>query len=125
MFENKLEGYRQLGLESGYNEESLKEEKKAGQVIKIYKPGLYALSIPLLINNGVIKKPIYYLNGKRFRPRNVLISNQSKKYCFWTGAKEVVKEKGVYSIWIVLNDIVYNGKWGRNNKVEFEKIELK
>ena len=125
LFENKLEGYRQLDLRSGYNLQPLNEEKKAGQVIKIYKSGLYALSIPLLINNGVIKKPIYYLNGKRFRPRRVLVSNHSKRYHFWTGAKEVVKERGVYSISIVLDGIIYNGKWSKNNKVEFEKVELK
>jgi Leucine-rich repeat (LRR) protein len=125
LFENKLEEYRQVNLRSRYSLEPVEVGKNAGQVLKIYKPGLYALSIPLLINNGIVKKPIYYLNGKRFRPRRVLVSNLSKKYHFWTGAKEVVKEKGVYSMSIILNGIIYNGKWGKNNKVEFEKVELK
>ena len=125
VFENKLEKYRRLSLRSGYNLEPIKKEKKASQVIKIYKPGLYALSMPLLINNGSSKKPIYYLNGKRFRPRRVLVSNLSKKYNFWTKGKEIVKENGVYSISIVLDGIAYTGRWGKSNKVKFEKVELK
>ena len=124
-FENKLEDYRQLGLRSGYNLEPLKKEKKASQIIKIYKSGLYALSIPLLINNGSVKTPVYYLNGKRFRPRRVLVSNLSKKYNFWNKGKEIIKEKGVYSISTIIQGIAYKGSWGRSNKVEFEKIRLK
>lgn len=125
LFENKLEGYRKLNLRSGYNLQPLKKEKKARQVIKIYKPGLYALSTPLLINNGRLKKPIYYLNGKRFRPNRVLVSNLSKNYNFWTRGKEIYKEKSAYSISIVLNDMIYKAKWNKNNKVEFKKVEFK
>ena len=124
VFENKLERYRQLDLKSGYYFEPKKENKKNGQVLKIYKPGLYALSIPLLINNGVLKKPIYFLKGKRFYPRRVLVSNISKNYHFWTESKAIIKERGVYEISIVLKGISYSGKWGLSNKVEFEKMEL-
>lgn len=125
VFENQLERYRQLDLRSGYYFEPKEEAEKKGQVLKVYKPGLYALSIPLLINDGVLKKPIYHLNGKRFYPRRVLVSNLSREYHFWTEAKEIIKEKGVYEISVVLKGVRYNGKWGQNNLVEFDKVELK
>lgn len=123
VFENELEKYRQLNLKSGYYFEPKKETPQSGQVLKVYKSGLYSLAIPLLLNNAVNKKPIYYLEGKRFYPRRVLVSNLTKKYHFWTDAKTIVKEKGIYQISIILNGEKFVAKWGVNNKVEFEKVK--
>jgi hypothetical protein len=84
------------------------------------------LAIPLLINKGKLKKPIYYINKKRFHPKTVLVSNISKGYNFWTNAKKAIpKENGAYSVSIVLNGVLYSGSWGIKNKVYFEKVQLK
>ena len=83
------------------------------------------MAIPLLLNKGELKKPVYFINGKRFHPKKVLVSNISKGYNFWSNPKEIPKEKGVYKISAVLDDVLYSGVWGINNKVTFEKVTKK
>lgn len=125
-FEIQLEAYRLHNLRALYSVRHEDKSDDSAELLKIYKPGLYQMAIPLLINNGQAKKPIYYINSKRFHPQRVLVSNLSKKYHFWTNAKEPIpKESGAYQISIVLNGTLYTGKWGNTNKVNFEKSTIK
>ena len=121
-FEAQLEAFRIYNLKSIYTLKN-KENKnyESSQVLKIYKPGLYQMASPLLINSGKNKKPIYYIKGKRFHPKKVLVSNVSKGYHFWSKPNIITKEKGIYKISTVLNGILYSGLWSSNNKVIFEK----
>lgn len=123
LFETSLEQYRQYKVKQQYVVKKDTAKNVSGQKLKIYKPGLYALSIPLLINKGEVKKPIYYIKGKRFKPRRVLVNNKSKGYSYWCNGKGVVKERGVYEISVFVDGEIYKGKWGRNNKVEFKLVE--
>ncbi len=125
-FEVQLEAYRTNNLRALYSISRENKDLESGEILKVFKPGLYQMAIPLLINNGKLRKPIYYINNKRFHPKKVLISNTSKGYHFWTNAKETIpKESGAYVISIVLNGVLYSGSWGINNKVNFEKTKLK
>ncbi len=124
-FEANLEAFRIYNLKALYSVNKQRNKKESTQILKIYKPGLYQMAIPLLINKGEIKKPIYYINGKRFYPQKVLVNNMSKGYKFWSNPKEILKEKGIYKISAVLNDVLYSGIWGINNKVTFEKVKIK
>lgn len=125
-FEVQLESYRTTNLRALYSINRKDKEPESAELLKIYKPGLYQMAIPLLLNKGKLKKPIYYINNKRFHPNKVLVSNKSKGYNFWTNAKEAIpKETGAYCISIVLNGVLYSGSWGIKNKVNFEKVQLK
>lgn len=124
-FEANLEAFRIYNLKSLYTLKRKTNLSESPQVLKIFKPGLYQMAAPLLINNSKEKKPVYYIRGKRFHPQKVLVSNLSKGYNFWSSSKIIPKEKGAYTISTVLNGILYSGIWGLNNKVMFEKIKLK
>ena len=124
-FEANLEAFRIYNTKALYSIKNVNKSETSRQVLKIYKPGLYQMATPLLINKGVTKKPIYYINGKRFHPQKVLVSNVSKGYNFWSNPKEIIKERGIYKISTVLNDTLYSGLWGINNKVKFEKVKAK
>lgn len=125
LFEFQLEAYRKAQVSQKYKKEESVSKIAKGQILKIYKPGLYSMAIPLLVSGTDVKKPIYYLKGKRFHPRRVLVVNHSKGTSYWTSAKEIRKEAGLYWIYIVLNNELYKGAWGSNNKVEFDKVERK
>ena len=124
-FEIQLEAYRINNLQALYSIKSNNEVSESAEILKIYKPGLYQMAIPLLINKGEIKKPIYYIHGKRFYPKKVLITNQSKGYNFWANAKEIPKERGIYKISAVIDGELYQGSWAKDNKVTFEKVITK
>ncbi|MBK21480.1 MAG: hypothetical protein CMP63_04065 [Flavobacteriales bacterium] len=124
-FEAHLEAFRIYNLKALYSINKQNNNKKPVQTLKIYKPGLYQMAIPLLLNKGELKKPVYYIKGKRFYPKKVLVSNISKGYNFWSDPKDIPKEKGIYKISTVLDDILYSGTWGINNKVTFEKVTTK
>lgn len=122
-FEVKLETYRLLKLNANYKIVQSQTEVNNNQQLTIFKTGLYQLAIPLLINNGALKKPIFYIHGKRFHPQKVLISNLTKNYSFWSSPKQIPKEKGIYTISTLINDQLYSGSWGISNKVTFEKVK--
>lgn len=124
-YEVHLEAYRINSLQALYSIANKHKESESAEILKIYKPGLYQMAIPLLINKGEIKKPVYYIHGKRFHPKKVLVSNQSKGYNFWANAKEIPKEAGGYTISTVIDNVLYKGTWGKDNKVTFEKVEVK
>tara|TARA_B100001173_G_C16020703_1_gene561944 strand:+ start:333 stop:3008 length:2676 start_codon:yes stop_codon:yes gene_type:complete len=124
-FEAHLEAFRTYNLKSLYLVNNNPKNYQSKQALKVYKPGLYQMATPLLINNGKDKKPIYYIKGKRFHPKKILVSNLSKGYNFWTNSKIIPKEKGIYKISTVLNGVLYSGIWGLNNKVMFEKVKFK
>lgn len=124
-FEIQLEAYRIHDLKALYYISDEQKESEQAEILKIYKPGLYQMALPLLINKGEVKQPIYYIHEKRFHPQKVLVSNLSKKYNFWANAKEVPKEAGIYKISTVIDGILYSGSWGAKNKVVFEKVEIK
>ncbi len=124
-FEAQLEAFRTYNLRSLYLVSKKTNNHKTEQVLKIYKPGLYQMAMPLLINNGENKKPIFYIKGRRFYPKKILVSNISKGYNFWSNAKIIPKERGIYKISTVLNEVLYSGIWGLNNKVMFEKVKFK
>ena len=122
-FEAHLEAFRIYNLKALYSVNKKNSIKKSGHALKIFKPGLYQMASPLLINKGEVKKPIYYINGRRFHPQKVLVSNISKGYNYWSNPKEITREKGVYIMSAVLDNILYSGVWGINNKVIFKKVK--
>ncbi len=124
-FEVNLEAFRMHNLQALYNIKKSGAKIESAEILKIYKPGLYQMAIPLLINKGEIKKPIFYIHGKRFHPQKVLVSNISKKYSFWANPKEIPKEAGVYTISTVIDGVLYSGVWPVSNKVTFEKVDNK
>lgn len=124
-FEANLEAYRLHNLKALYSVSDENKKSSQSEVLKIYKPGLYQMAMPLLINKGEIKKPIYYIHNKRFHPQKVLVSNLTKGYNFWANAQKLPKEAGIYKISTVIEGVLYSGSWGINNKVVFKKIEIK
>jgi len=124
-FEVNLEAFRMHNLQAIYNIKKSGAKIESADILKIYKPGLYQMAIPLLINKGEIKKPIFYIHGKRFHPQKVLVTNISKKYSFWVNPMEIPKESGVYTISTVIDGVMYSGVWPVSNKVTFEKVDNK
>lgn len=124
-FEAHLEAFRTYNVKQLYLINKKPSNYKSEQVLKVYKPGLYQMATTLLIDDGKEKKPIYYIQGKRFHPKKILVSNVSKGYNFWSNPKIIPKEKGFYKISTVLNGVLYSGTWGLNNKIIFEKVKFK
>lgn len=125
-FESKLEMYRLSKMDANFIIQNRKNNysNHKQHVLLIQKPGLYQMSTPLLLSPSEIKKPIFYINNKRFYPKKVLITHLSKGYHYWVNPKEIPKEKGNLMFSVYINGSYYQGLWQKNNIVKFKKVAI-